>query len=263
MHVDFLEAMRRGLSGPFFMPGEAQQVERTMDCLSAVYMEQNPSVFAHLDDAVTLGFALVMLNTDMLRPNVTRKMTVPEFVSNTSGAFHGTTFDKKALEAMYASLKENPFAFEPKSNDFMADCAPKKRGWLKKRSARFGGSWSNHYFVLTQSSLYYFKDERRESKEKPLGNIQLTKVDITPDPKISNRFVVTAQGDSIEYVKLTGVPQMVLGIKSITFEAPNQQEAAEWLFRLKKSAWMGSFLEGASPGPPHLTTSDADRTADK
>jgi hypothetical protein len=259
LHVNFLEAMRRGLSGPFFMPGEAQQVERTIQALSEVYMEQNPGIFGHVNDPVVLGFALVMLNTDMLKPNVTRKMTVQEFVANTSGAFEHSKFPREQLELMYASLKENPFAFAPKSNDFMALCAPKKRGWMKKKSARFGGSWKLHYFVLTMSSLYYFKDASPESKDKPLGNIQLVEVDITADPRMANRFIVTTRADQIQYVKLSGIPQIVAGVKSITFEAKNAEAAAEWLFRLKKSACMGSFLDGSgAAGPP----SDGDGASD-
>lgn len=248
MRVNYLEAMRRGLSGPFFMPGEAQQVDRTIQALAEVYMEQNPGKFGDVNDPVLLGFALVMLNTDMLKPNVTRKMTVAEFVKNTSDAFQHSQFPKEELEVMYWSLKEKPFAFAPKSNDFMALCAPKKRGWLKKRSARFGSSWKQHFFVLANSSLYYFKDESPESKDKPLGNIQLVEVDMQRDAKVGSRFVVTARGEQIQYVKLTGIPQMVAGVKSICFEAEDEEKANEWLCRMKKSACMSSFMDGEAGG---------------
>jgi hypothetical protein len=244
LRTNFLEAMRRGLSGPFFMPGEAQQVERTIQALAEAYMAQNPGVFGHVNDPVVLGFALVMLNTDMLKPNVTRKMTAQEFVANTSGAFEHSQFPREQLELMYASLRESPFAFAPKSNDFMALCAPKKRGWLAKKSARFGAAWKPHYFVLTMSSLYYFKDESPESKDRPLGSIQLVEVDIAADARAPRRFVVTAHGDQIQYVKLSGVPRLVPGVRSILFEAKSEESAAEWLFRLKRAACMGSFLDG-------------------
>jgi Sec7-like guanine-nucleotide exchange factor len=244
LHVNFLEAMRRGLSGPFFMPGEAQQVERTIQALSEVFMEQNPEKFGHVNDPVVLGFALVMLNTDMLKPNVTRKMTMPEFVANTGGAFEHSQFPRDELELMYQSLKEAPFAFAPKSNDFMALCAPKKRGWLKKKSARFGGSWNLHYFVLANSSLFYFKDEKPESKDHPLGVIQLVEVDTAIDSRAPNRFVVAAKQDQLQYVKLVGIPQMVAGVKKVIFEAKSGEEASEWLFRLKRSVCMGSFMDG-------------------
>jgi hypothetical protein len=247
-HVNFLEAMRRALAGPFFMPGEAQQVERTIQALSEIYMEQNPGVFGHVNDPIILGFALVMLNTDMLKPNVTRKMTAAEFVANTSGAFEHSKFPPEELELMYQSLKERPFAFAPKSNDFMALCAPTKRGCLKKRSARFGGSWKNHYFVLTQSSLYYFKDASPRSEDKPLGVIQLTEVDFTMDPKAPNRFIVTTRGEQIQYVKLLGIPRPVDGVKSIAFEARTPEEASEWLCRMRKSACMGSFMTAGEQG---------------
>jgi Sec7-like guanine-nucleotide exchange factor len=168
LRVDFLEAMGLGLSGPFFMLGEAQQVERTMQKLSEVCMEQNPGVFGHVNDPVVLGYALVMLNTDILKLNVTRKMTVDEFVANTISALQHSSIAKETLIQMYNSLKVTPFAFAAKSNDFMALCAPKLRGWLKKKVTRFMGGWRLRYYVLANSCVYYFKDQSPENKDTPL-----------------------------------------------------------------------------------------------
>jgi hypothetical protein len=261
LHVDFLQAMRLGLSGPFFMPGEAQQVERTMQALSEVYMEQNPGVFGHVNDPVVLGYALVMLNTDMLKPGVTRKMTIDEFVANTTGALQHSAIARENLIQMYNSLKVTPFAFAAKSNDFMALCAPKLRGWLKKKVTGFMGGWRLHYYVLATSCIYYFKDESPESKDSPLGMIQLTEVDVHPDPKSPLRFSIIARGEQIQAVKLGGgVPKLLQGLKLITFEARTKDEAAKWLYRLKKSAVMSCFLE-ATDGAPDLGTSDPDQEA--
>lgn len=260
LHVDFLEALRRSLSGPFFMPGEAQQVERTVQALSEVYIEQNPGVFGDINDAVILGFALIMLNTDLLKPNVTHKMTVDQFIANTMGALMRSSISADHLTHMYESLKTNPFAFAPKSNDFMALCAPKLRGWLKKKSEHFMGSWKAHYFVLATSCLYYFKDTSVESKDNPLGMIQLTEVDITQDPRSPLRFFITARGDQIQYVKLGGgIPKIVPGLKTIQFEAKAKEDATNWLLRLKRSVAMSSFMDG--PGEaPSLTGDDQNMT---
>jgi hypothetical protein len=261
LHVDFLEAMRLGLSGPFFMPGEAQQVERTMQALSEAYMEQNPAVFGHVNDPVVLGYALVMLNTDMLKPNVTRKMTIEEFVANTSGALQHSSIARENLVLMYNSLKVTPFAFAAKSNDFMALCAPKLRGWLKKRGTGFMGGWKLHYYVLANSCVYYFKDESPGSKDTPLGMIQLTEVEVQPDPKSPLRFNIIARGEQIQTVKLGGgVPKLLNGLKNISFEARSKDEATKWLYRLKKSAIMSCFLD-APAGALDLDTSDPDQEA--
>jgi hypothetical protein len=259
LHVDFLEALRRSLSGPFFMPGEAQQVERTVQALSEVYIEQNPGIFGDINDAVILGFALIMLNTDLLKPNVTHKMTVDQFISNTMGALTRSSISAEHLTHMYESLRANPFAFAPKSNDFMALCAPKMRGWLKKKSEHFMGSWKAHYFVLANSCLYYFKDDSVESKDNPLGMIQLTEVDVAQDPRSPLRFLITARGEQIQYVKLGGgVPKIVPGLKAIQFEAKEKDGATNWFLRLKRSVVMSSFLDG--PGPrPSLTDTGSDQ----
>jgi hypothetical protein len=243
LHVDFLEALRRSLSGPFFMPGEAQQVERTVQALSEVYMEQNPGIFGDINDAVILGFALIMLNTDLLKPNVTHKMTVDQFIGNTMGALMHSAIAAEHLTHMYESLRGNPFAFASKSNDFMALCAPKMRGWLKKKSERFMGAWKSHYFVLATSCLYYFKDESPESKDNPLGMIQLTEVDISLDPRSPLRFFIIARGEQLQYVKLGGIPKIVGGLKIIQFEAREKDAATNWFFRLKRSVVMGSFMD--------------------
>jgi hypothetical protein len=258
LHVDFLEALRRSLSGPFFMPGEAQQVERTVQALSEAYMEQNAGVFGDINDAVILGFALIMLNTDLLKPNVTHKMTVDEFISNTMGALMHSAIAAPHLTHMYESLKAKPFAFVPKTNDFMALCAPKMHGWLKKKSEHFMGAWKSHYFVLANSGLYYFKDKSVESKDNPLGMIQLTEVDISQDPRSPLRFFITARGEQIQYVKLGGgIPKIMLGLKTIQFEAKEKETAANWFVRLKRSVVMNSFMDGP-PAAPSLSYTGSD-----
>jgi hypothetical protein len=110
----------------------------------------------------------------------------------------------------------------------------------------------NLLFVLLQRC-------KPESKDRPLGGIPLVEVDSTSHRKCNTRFLVTARGEQIQYVKLVGIPKMVPGVKSIVFEAKTPEIAAEWLFRLKKSACMGSFLDGAAPPTPGDGTSDADR----
>jgi Sec7-like guanine-nucleotide exchange factor len=50
--IHFVEAMRRGLSGPFFIPGETQHIEWTIQTLSDVYIEQNSTIFSHVNDSV-------------------------------------------------------------------------------------------------------------------------------------------------------------------------------------------------------------------
>jgi hypothetical protein len=259
--VDFVEAMRRGLSGPFFMPGEAQQVERTMQALCDAYMAQNPTRFGHPDDPVVLGYALVMLNTDMLKPNVKTKMTVAEFIDNTSRALEHSVFTPEELTALYNSLKATPFAFAPATNEFMAMSAPKISGYLRKKSVRFGAAWSTHFFVLANSCLYYFQDNAPENKDKILGMIQLVEVEISADHESPKRLKVTAKGEEIQYVKLgRGKPTLVPGVKVLLLEAQDEETRNKWLSRLKKSAIMLAFQDGSAGGSVEITSESANET---
>jgi hypothetical protein len=262
LKVDFVEAMRRSLSGPFFMPGEAQQVDRTMETLSNAYMQQNPGVFGSVDDAYVLAFALVMLNTDLLKPNVTHKMTCQEFIQNTSKPLEHSSITKDDLAHLYESLKTTPFAFSPVSDDFLALSAPKMKGHLKKMSyGFFGQTWKLFYFVLANSCLYYFPDNTPENKDKIMGMIQLVEVEVVPHKASDKRFVLRATGEQVQFVKFgKGPPVMRTGLKELEFEAPTKVKRDNWLVRLKKSAVMSCFQDGSGP-PPSLDQDSDDGDA--
>jgi hypothetical protein len=209
--------MRRGLSGPFFMPGEAQQVERTMQSLS--------EAFEHSDDPVVV--TLVMLNTNVLKPGVTRTMTCAKFIENTSRALEHSVVTPEQLAEMFELLKNEPFVFAPGTNEFMALSAPKFHGFLRKRTTRFGGLWAQHFFVLANSCLFYFKDNTPACKDQPLGMIQLVDVEVAAEPQSALQFTIVSTGERIQYVKFGRAknvpPTIVERVMSIRFEAPTTQ----------------------------------------
>jgi len=65
--VDFAEmtfdaALRRFLS-LFWLPGEAQKIDRMMEKFAERFCSQNEGVFANPDTAYVLAYSLIMLNT--------------------------------------------------------------------------------------------------------------------------------------------------------------------------------------------------------
>ena len=243
LRVDFLEAMRRSLSGPFFMPGEAQQIQRTVNALCDSYIAQNPQVFGNQDDPYVLAFALIMLNTDMLKTNVTKKMTEKQFIDNTLRAMQATELSPELLSEMYKSLKARPLQFSSTfKEEFMAMSAPTMRGYLKKKSNHRGATETKHYFVLANSCLYYFKDNSEQNRDKPLGMLQLTEVDVEEHPKSREKFSIVSRGEAISYVKFKKVPEIVPNVKRIKLVAPDAETGEKWCYRLKKSAIMSLFI---------------------
>lgn len=69
------------------------------------YVAQNPGAAPNVDSLYTLCFAIVMLNTDLHRPDVQVRMSVDQFVSMvpTSGGYPMPTL----LQDIYARVAAN------------------------------------------------------------------------------------------------------------------------------------------------------------
>ena len=62
--MTFDGALRKFLSY-FWLPGEAQKIDRMMEKFAERYCSQNEGVFANPDTAYVLAYSLIMLNTDV------------------------------------------------------------------------------------------------------------------------------------------------------------------------------------------------------
>lgn len=69
----------------FMLPGEAQKIDRIMECFAHRYHQNNAGVFPDADTAFILAFSLIMLNTDLHNPNIKNKMTKEQFLRNNRG----------------------------------------------------------------------------------------------------------------------------------------------------------------------------------
>jgi len=82
----------------FRLPGEAQKIDRMMECFAQRYCQLNPDIFTNADTCYVLSFAIIMLNTSLHNPSVKDKPTVEQFISMNRGKWHAS--QKKSLSCI-------------------------------------------------------------------------------------------------------------------------------------------------------------------
>ncbi|KAI9144046.1 hypothetical protein BKA69DRAFT_1122695 [Paraphysoderma sedebokerense] len=100
------EGMRDMLAA-FRLPGEAQQIDRIMDCFAEAYFATKPEQIASRDAGYVLAFAIIMLNTDQHNPQVRKRMTYEGFANNLRGLNEKKNFDAEYLKAIYENIRDN------------------------------------------------------------------------------------------------------------------------------------------------------------
>ncbi|KAK3092061.1 hypothetical protein FSP39_024824 [Pinctada imbricata] len=129
-----VQALRQFLWS-FRLPGEAQKIDRMMECFAERYCELNQEVFTSTDTCYVLSFAIIMLNTSLHNPSVKDKPTVERFISMNRGINDGGDLPAELLTSLYDSIKKEPFKIpEDDGNDLMHTFFnPDKEGWLWKQ----------------------------------------------------------------------------------------------------------------------------------
>lgn len=97
-------ALRQVLES-FRLPGEAQQIDRIMECFSAIFYPSAKATFSSQDACYILAFSTLMLNTDLHNPQVKHKMSLPDFIRNNRGINDGRDVDEAYLTSLYNSIK--------------------------------------------------------------------------------------------------------------------------------------------------------------
>ncbi|KMQ93578.1 cytohesin-1-like isoform 1 protein [Lasius niger] len=173
-----VQALRQFLWS-FRLPGEAQKIDRMMECFAQRYCQLNPNIFTNTDTCYVLSFAIIMLNTSLHNPSVKDKPSVEQFISMNRGINNGGDLPRELLVSLYESIKTEPFKIpEDDGNDLMHTFFnPDKEGWLWKQGGRYK-SWKRRWFILNDNCLYYF--EYTTDKEPrgiiPLENIQVREI---------------------------------------------------------------------------------------
>lgn len=92
-----VQALRQFLWS-FRLPGEAQKIDRMMECFAQRYCQLNPNIFTHTDACYILCFAIIMLNTSLHNPSVKDKLSVEQFVSMNRGIDDGKDLPRELIE---------------------------------------------------------------------------------------------------------------------------------------------------------------------
>ncbi|XP_054763867.2 cytohesin-1-like [Lytechinus pictus] len=239
-----VQALRQFLWS-FRLPGEAQKIDRMMECFAKRYCETNPGVFESTDTCYVLSFAIIMLNTSLHNPNVKDKPTLERFIHMNRGINEGGDLPEELLKSLYESIKNEPFKIpEDDGNDLTHTFFnPDKEGWLMKQGGRYK-TWKRRWFILTDNCLYYFEftTDREPKGIIPLENLQVQEVE---DNKKAQCFeLVTTNKSVIKAAKTHGDGRVVEGRHtSYRMSATTDEEKKEWIHALQASISRDPFYE--------------------
>ncbi|CAL8258943.1 unnamed protein product [Lota lota] len=90
----------------FALIGETQERERVLCHFSKRFLQCNPDT-TNEDSIHTLTCSVMLLNTDLHGPNIGKRMSCGQFVSNLEGLNAGKDFPKEQLKALYSSIKND------------------------------------------------------------------------------------------------------------------------------------------------------------
>jgi len=244
-HLILVTALRQFLWS-FRLPGEAMQIDRIMEAFAKHYCVQNPNLFDETDTCYILSFSIIMLNTTLHNPNVKKKISMDQFVSQNRGINSGKDLPRDILELIYKNIKEEPFKIPDESYDDLMYTffSPEWEGWLLKQ----GGSWKNwkrRYFVLNDKCLYYFQ-HTAENIPKGIIPLENVKVRLLEDMD-GKRFLFEVYSDTNAHIKgckknYTG--EVVQGRhKTYRMSANSEEDRSQWVKSIQESIRKDPFYD--------------------
>ncbi|RNA40271.1 cytohesin-1 isoform X2 [Brachionus plicatilis] len=229
-----VEALRDFLWS-FRLPGEAQKIDRMMDCFSQRFCECNPGVFANAESCYVVSFAIIMLNTNLHNPNVKDKQTLDVFLKMCKEASKNE-IQESMLKDCYSSIKKEPFKIPlDEGNDFMLTFLnPIREGWLWKQGGRYK-TWKRRWFILNDGCLYYF--ELTADKE-PRGIIPLENVNVREVDDKTKQFcfeIYSTTNDKIKACKHDSEGKVIeVGNHAVyRMSAINGEDKNEWIKKIR------------------------------
>lgn len=240
-----VQALRQFLWS-FRLPGEAQKIDRMMECFAQRYCELNPGVFTTTDTCYVLSFSIIMLNTSLHNPSVKDKPTVERFIITNRGINDGGDLPEDLLTSLYESIKKEPFKIpEDDGNDLMHTFFnPVKEGWLWKQGGRYK-SWKRRWFILNDNCLYYFQftTDKEPKGIIPLENIQVREVN-TDRGKPNCFELYSATNDVIKACKTDSEGKVIEGKHNVyRMSAATSDEKDEWMRCVKNSISDNPFYD--------------------
>lgn len=239
-----VQALRQFLWS-FRLPGEAQKIDRMMECFAERYCELNTGVFTSTDTCYVLSFAIIMLNTSLHNPSVKDKPTVERFISMNRGINDGGNLPEELLTSLYDSIKKEPFKIpEDDGNDLMHTFFnPDKEGWLWKQGGRYK-SWKRRWFILNDNCLYYFQftTDKEPKGIIPLENISIREISDKSKPNCFELYATS--NDIIKACKVDKEGKVVEGKHNVyRMSAASKEEKDEWIRCIKASISENPFYD--------------------
>ena len=102
-----LEALRL-LFSELPLAGEAQVIDRIVQIFGEKYIKDNPSYLKNADIAYYISFSIIMLNTDLHREEVDKKMTCKEFVNQIYLSCSKEDISENFIVELYNKVSNNP-----------------------------------------------------------------------------------------------------------------------------------------------------------
>lgn len=240
-----VQALRQFLWS-FRLPGEAQKIDRMMECFAERYIESNPSCFTSSDTCYVLSFAIIMLNTSLHNPSVKDKPSVERFITMNRGINDGGDLPPELLTSLYESIKKEPFKIpEDDGNDLMHTFFnPDKEGWLWKQGGRYK-NWKRRWFILNDNCLYYFQftTDKEPKGIIPLENIQVRET-VEKDKKPHCFELYGTGNDIIKACKVDKEGKVVEGKHNVyKMSAATADEKEEWIKCLKSCISENPFYD--------------------
>lgn len=112
-----VQALRQFLWS-FRLPGEAQKIDRMMECFAQRYCQLNPNIFTNTDTCYVLSFAIIMLNTSLHNPSVKDKPSVEQFISMNRGINNGGDLPRELLVVGVLTRQRHQDTLMPLSRKF-------------------------------------------------------------------------------------------------------------------------------------------------
>lgn len=246
LETNVLTAIRRCFCGQFHVPPDSEKIDSAIQSCSRVYFKQNPEKFRSVEEVYSVMYSLILLNSDVNNPKNPRPMTLAQFVANIRTVIKPEQLSDNQLKSLYNDVKSNPLSFSAEaSGNFLEMSAPTFKGNLKKKTDNWKSFWTEHFFVLANSCLYYFQSDLPIYKDQPLGCIQIVGLKVSKGTFPRTITLESNSGIRFNKFKKHG-PVQILGVKKLFLEAPTDKMFQRWLYRLQATSNMDQPLK-----PPH------------
>lgn len=247
MHFPFVEGLRSAFSTSLHLPPEGEQIDRILQAISVVYVEQNPDCGMSSDQVYILAYATTLLNSDLHNSAVVHKMSLASFIENIRYSSELNNIPDSFLKSVYTDIKEHPYVFKRSVEETTDIKTPKLKGFLHKKNDTWKSVYRRFFFILANDALYIFKDDSPKSLSKPISAIQLTSVQILSD---KDRGIIIAGRDDqlISYTKFTATgPTPSHERHRIFLRASSSQNRDKWLYRLQTTTMSNEFTDTTPP----------------